>query len=120
MKIDNTKVYVKKAGKKGRGVFASEPLKRGEVVEVAPIIILDRADSDRIQETQLRNHVYAYGSRSCLGLGYASFYNDSSEPNCRFQVFTDRIRFTALRDIKKNEEILINYGWLEELYEWER
>jgi len=113
------KIHVKKTKKMGRGVFASQDIKKGQIVEIAPTILLDSDDSDLIDYTKLRYHVYEYGpKRVCLGLGYASLYNHSDEPNCRFKTFSDHIKFTALGDISKGSELFINYGWDEENYGW--
>ena len=46
-----------------------------------------------------------------LALGYASLYNHSKEPNCKYKI--DRkykaITFKATKNILKGEEILFNY-----------
>jgi len=45
-----------------------------------------------------------------LGLGYASIYNHSYEPNARYaREAPDVLVFTAVRDIAAGEEVTINY-----------
>ena len=45
-----------------------------------------------------------------LGLGYASIYNHSYQPNARYvREQPDVLEFHAIADIKADEEITINY-----------
>lgn len=46
-----------------------------------------------------------------LALGYGSLYNHSKSPNAKYQISKKEktITFTVTRNIKKDEEIYINY-----------
>ncbi len=46
-----------------------------------------------------------------LALGFGSMYNHSYQPNVAYKIKakTKSIEFVALKNIKKNEEIVVNY-----------
>lgn len=111
----NNKVRVLSAGTKGRGVFAKGDLVAGEVVEFAPVIVLERDDGRLLLKTKLGSHAFDLGrNRVGVGLGYASLYNHSRTSNAEFESSPDGIRIVALRDIRANEEVTINYRWTDQ------
>jgi len=102
----------------GRGVFAAKHLKKGEVIEVAPIIIFPHNDMANRCESILNCYYYSTNpeedwgyEQTVLGLGHSSMYNRSEEPNATWELDTDDkiITITALRRIAKNDEITIRY-----------
>ncbi len=106
------KVRVLPAGKKGRGVFAKGPLVEGEVVEHSPVIVLEREDGRKLLQTKIGSHAFDLGrNRVGIGLGYASLYNHSKNPNAEFESSLDGLRIVAVRNIRAGEEIIINYRW---------
>src|SRR4051794_10772650 len=111
----SNKVRVLDAGKKGRGAFARGPLVEGEVIEFAPVIVLDMRERAILAKTALGSHVFDLGrGRVGIGLGYASLYNHSKTPNAEFESSTNGIRIVALRDIRTDEEVLIDYAWTDQ------
>lgn len=46
-----------------------------------------------------------------LALGYGSMYNHSKDANCKYEINrkNQTITFIAIKDIKKDSEILFNY-----------
>jgi SET domain-containing protein len=111
------RVYIRDTGTaKGRGVFALNPFKSGEVVEESPVILISILREQLTQE--LRDIVFHWDLRadgtaiSALALGYGSLYNSDNPSNLRYE--TDKIRllirFVAARDIASGEELTINYS----------
>ena len=108
----NNKARVLPAGSKGRGVFAKGKLVSGEVVEFAPVIVLERDEGRILLKTALGSHAFDLGrKRVGIGLGFASLYNHSRSPNAEFESSPEGIRIVALRDIRANEEITLDYRW---------
>jgi len=108
-------LYIKKSTQKGRGVFTRSPIKARTVIEVSPVIVLPRADTDIVDKTRLHNYIFLWGARftrSCVALGYCSIYNHSFLPNCEYEMDFDADTMTirTLRNIKKGEELFINYN----------
>jgi uncharacterized protein len=97
----------------GKGVFATSTIKKNEVIEIAPIIKLSKADTKFIDKTFLYNYYYEWKNQgSAIALGYGSVYNHSYQPNACYDLdyAHDRIVFKALRTIKPGEEIRNNYN----------
>lgn len=108
-------LYVKDVKGKGRGVFTNQPIPKGTKIEESPVVILSKKDTDKTDNTELHNYLFVWGERqvkTCVALGYCSLYNHSYHPNCDHE--TDFERHTMVikttRDIKKGEELLINYN----------
>jgi len=106
--------YVGSAGKKGRGVFARKRLGSGTVIEVSPYIQVPPKDDSKLSDTVIESYWYQVrGKWSAIGLGHTSLYNHSEEPNADFSINSRRrtITIKALKPIRRDEEITINYGY---------
>jgi SET domain-containing protein len=99
----------------GKGVFTSEPLKRGKVIEVSPVIVMSAKDRKLLDQTLLHDYIFEWGDapeRCCMALGYVPLYNHSFESNCEYEMeYEDGvIRVKTMRNIDKGEELFINYN----------
>ncbi|MFB6182046.1 MAG: SET domain-containing protein [Candidatus Magasanikbacteria bacterium] len=97
---------------KGRGVFAKKDFRKGEVIEVCPVIRLSEKDREVINETELYNYYFSWKEeKAAIALGYGSLYNHSFEPNADYEkdLENSQIIFRSLRSIEKGEEILVDY-----------
>lgn len=99
----------------GRGVFALQKIKQGEIIEECPIIVIANKEMADIKKTILLNYYFCFAkdeSRWAIALGFGSLYNHSYKPNATYTKQYARciIRFTAIRDIAKDEEITVNYN----------
>ncbi len=112
-------IEVKAAGKKGRGIFATQSISKGSVIEKSPYIFIPSKDFEELMVTVIRYYwFYVRDNKrdnpSCaIGLGYTSLYNHSKTPNAEWRIFprSKTIKITALRNIRKGQEITINYGY---------
>jgi len=109
-------VEVRKAPGKGRGVFATRAFKKDEAVEISPVVAMTNGDGEIAACTKLGEYTFNIGSDTsdgcAMALGYAALYNHSAKgENCLYTLSESVIVVTALRDIKKGEELLFNYGW---------
>ncbi|WP_420457744.1 SET domain-containing protein [Neolewinella sp.] len=104
-------LYVRPSPRGGRGVYTSEPIAEGSVVELAPVIELSAADRRQIHETGLHDYYFVWGEGAALALGFGSLYNHSPTPNLDYEMDYDfrQIRFSALRPVTAGEELLIDY-----------
>ncbi|MFO0745761.1 MAG: SET domain-containing protein [Myxococcota bacterium] len=96
---------------KGRGVFASRAFAKGEVVEVAPVLVLPPEQQDRLDGTVLDSYVFGWRDTVALCLGCGSLYNHAWDACLEYQRHLDEclIDFVAIRDIAAGEELTINY-----------
>lgn len=107
---------------KGRGVFALRDFKKGEILELAPVIPVSKRnviDNGEAPDGYLLEWDGIYEDEEyCMPLGYVMLYNHSQSPNIILdQDFENYIMLvTALRDISKGEELCWNYNcdiWFE-------
>lgn len=113
-----TKIYIDQSNMEGagRGVFARELIREGELIEACPIVTMhDEHDRHRLRKTGLVNYYFLWGAKrnlTAICLGWGSIYNHSFSPNARYEkhIEDERMDFYALRDIQPGEEIFVNYN----------
>jgi SET domain-containing protein len=109
-------LYIADSQLGGRGVFSTEMIPAGTLVEIAPVIVLPADDLKRIHEHSILHDYYFLwsddGAEGALALGYGSLYNHSYSPNTEY--YTNRETMTidifAIIDIVAGEEITFNYN----------
>lgn len=109
----NRGVRIGKAGRLGRGVFATRAFKKGDLLEQAPLLAIeDYKESFLIcQFTKLGSYVFEHGDVGVsVALGTVSFCNHSFNPNAFYILGNGYIRLIALRAIKRGEQVKINYN----------
>jgi hypothetical protein len=116
--FSSTQVYVgpSKIKNAGRGVFAAHNIKKGELIETCPLIIVPKSDMSNLAESILVTYFFYFGKnkeRLAVALGFGSVYNHSYEPNATYKIKerNQTINFTALGNIQKGDEITVNYNF---------
>jgi hypothetical protein len=97
--------------KNGRGVFANKDFKKGDVVEYAPFVVINKNDcTGRIKDYTFKH--YHDDTKSLMVLGYGMLYNHDDDHNIgySFDEYNSVLIFKARRDIKKDEELFDSYG----------
>ncbi|HVU84022.1 MAG TPA: SET domain-containing protein [Puia sp.] len=100
---------------RGRGVFTTEAILKGSLIESSPVIVLDERERTLLDQTLLHDYIFVWGEderRCCVALGYLSLYNHDYEANCEYEMEFENgiIRILTMRDIKQGEELCINYN----------
>lgn len=125
-------IYMKAVPSKGRGLFCHEDIKAGELIEIAPVLILSENETSCIIPTILRDYAFNpkglpippamaaelniqdFDKASCLLMGVGSFCNHLVHPNAARENAGDSdtpmYRLKAIQDIPAGTEITINYG----------
>ncbi len=101
--------------KMGRGVFSSENIEAGTIVEISPVIVMNEEERVLLDQTSLHDYIFVWGAelnQCCMALGYVSVYNHSSLSNCEYEMdfAAASITIKAMRDISAGEELFINYN----------
>lgn len=109
----HVKTEIRPSPGKGRGVFAINAIKEGEVIEIAPAILIPNEDSPFIGSTILACYTFndEAGEGEWLALGHTSMYNHDDKPSAEFAVGKGVAIVRAVRAIEAGEEITFNYGW---------
>ncbi len=112
------KIYIRQSRilNAGRGVYARRDIKKDEIIEKCPVVEVPKHDMANLRESILVTYFFYFGKnkeRLAVALGFGSIYNHSYKPNARFKIkHTEKsIDFIALNDIKKDEEITVNYKY---------
>ena len=99
----------------GRGVFAKSRIRKGELIEQAPLIFLSNEEKETLRFTKLYHYYFLLDNlekQTAFGFGYASFYNHSAEANAFYTFSRKRntLNFYAHQTIEAGSEITINYN----------
>ena len=110
--------------KKGRGLFAKRRIKEGTVIDNAHFILIPYSDYDLLDDTIIGNYCHIWddpnrppGFDAALCMSFCEFINHSFDPNVRYQYDydTQTIEWIAIKDIKKGQELKVNYnGFVED------
>ena len=112
-----TKIHVAHSPVHGWGVFASEKIQKGEILEECAFIELPIAPNE--SSSLLIDYRFNYpageatqNTKQVAVLGNGMLYNHSNNSNAHW--FTDEYRkcfvFCATREIEKGEEVFTYYG----------
>lgn len=107
--------------KKGRGAFAKKSIKKRAVIDVAFVVPIPNQEYKKINKTIMYNYCYIWEDpkhkpefTNAITLSISQFINHSFEPNVKYMYDYENnaIEFSAIRDISKGEELLVNYNGL--------
>jgi len=109
-------LYIQEVEGKGRGVFCTEDIQTGTLIETCPVIVCPPQDRSLIDQSYLYNYYFLWEDdhqSTGIALGYGSLYNHSYTPNARYETWYEDqiIRFIAIRDIPAHTEITVNYNY---------
>ena len=110
------KITIAKSVLGGNGVFAAAEIKKDEVFEACPVVLVNSSEWEFIMRTKLLNYLFSWSDipekKVAFVLGYGMVYNHSYEPNCMTGIDYERelLLFHALRDISPGEELTHNYN----------
>jgi uncharacterized protein len=113
--------------KHGLGVFAAKEFRAGDLVHLAPVILMDDLHVEMLEDTPLRGYVYGWegpDGHAAFAFGVGSLINHSGQPNCVYHridtgdideatgfVHTfDALAYSAAMDIAVGEELTVDYS----------
>ena len=102
---------------KGRGVVATQDIKKGEIIEYCPIIFISDKEASFFEKENTFLNFYCLlqpeTKKSCIMLRYGFFYNHSKNPNAEVDYDIIELKnylfFKALKNIKSGKEITFDY-----------
>ena len=118
-------IYITKTGERGRGVVARTAIKKNTLLEIAPVIVMQKKERVLLDQTLLHDYIFEWGEsreQCCMALGYVALYNHSPRSNCAYEMnFRQQtISIRTVRSIVEGEELFINYNgdWNSEKAVW--
>jgi SET domain-containing protein len=108
-------LYIDSSADMGRGVFTSENIEEGTIIEMSPVIVMTAEERKLLDQTLLYNYIFEWGDKKdqcCMAMGYVPVYNHSYKSNCEYEMdFKNScIIIKTVRFIKAGEELFINYN----------
>jgi len=108
-------LYIELTEKKGKGVFTTEEIPEGTIIELSPVIVMKKEERQHLDKTLLHDYIFEWGAakdKCCMALGFIPMYNHSYGSNCEyFMDFDEETIFVkTVRNIKEGEELTINYN----------
>ncbi|MGE9313739.1 SET domain-containing protein [Niabella sp. CJ426] len=108
-------LYIAETEEMGKGVFTTEDISKGSVVEIAPVLVMSAEERILLDQTLLHDYIFEWGDgtdQCCMALGWVPVYNHSYESNCDYEMDYDQntITIKTVRKIKAGEELFINYS----------
>lgn len=108
-------LFIASASSMGRGVFTSENIEAGTLIEVSPVIVMSNGERKLLDQTLLHDYIFEWGIKKdqcCMALGYIPVYNHSYKSNCEYEMDfeLEQISIKAIHFIKAGEELFINYN----------
>ncbi|HET6994886.1 MAG TPA: SET domain-containing protein [Chitinophagaceae bacterium] len=108
-------LYIDSSSDMGRGVFTSENIDEGTIVEASPVIVMSSEERKLLDQTLLHDYIFEWGGKKdkcCMAMGYVPVYNHSYKSNCEYEMDFENscIIVKAVRFIKAGEELFINYN----------
>lgn len=108
-------LYITNTTKMGRGVFTSNDISKGSVIEIAPVLVMSAQERVLLDQTLLHDYIFEWGdgtNQCCMALGWVSVYNHAYNSNCEYDMDYDdkTITIKTIRKIKAGEELFINYS----------
>ena len=101
----------------GRGVYAKHDLKKGTIVEVAYVLVLNELDTLTIFRTDLQYYTFVYDKakgQDCLVLGIGELFNHADQANVSYELIKangrERMFFKTTQDVKKGKQLFIDYN----------
>ncbi|MBC7903360.1 MAG: SET domain-containing protein-lysine N-methyltransferase [Gemmatimonadaceae bacterium] len=99
----------------GRGMFTTEDIEPGVLIEMAPVVVMDSEARKLLDQTPLHDYIFEWGGEKkqcCMSLGYIAVYNHSYTANCEYEMdFIDEtISIRTVRFINAGEQLFINYN----------
>jgi uncharacterized protein len=115
MSLQNGHIYVAPSTLHGTGVFASQDIEVGDMIEICPVLLFPKEQLVHFQQTVLDDYYFDWGDNDdfyAIALGYGSLYNHSYVPNAEYDMDFDSntIDIHCIKPISAGHEIFINYN----------
>ncbi|KAG7088554.1 hypothetical protein E1B28_012536 [Marasmius oreades] len=117
--LDTSACRIGSSPGKGRGVFASQAIRQGTLIEISPVLFFSKDEYEK-QYAVLDHYTFQWkDGRIALALGLGSLFNHSNKPNVSYTLDSDTesISYHTAHDVEPNEELLIFYDhelWFEQ------
>jgi hypothetical protein len=101
--------------KHGRGMFATRMFLKGELIERAPVVVIDEKKWPNAAKTILSDYAFDWGEKdehAAIAMGYISLYNHSYSPNAQLEQMMHGDHFGGMAELASKVTIkeFIDHG----------
>lgn len=113
--VPPTKIVLEESPIHGLGVFSSEKITKGEIIEECPFLAFPQSKNEKVPAFSNYTFCFPRGeiwTTHALVMGYGSYYNHSETPNVEWYTKNELgfFVFVAVDDIEEGQELFINYS----------
>jgi hypothetical protein len=101
----------------GRAIIAERDVKAGEVVTNCELLVLSPEDTIKVNQTDLKWYTFVFNAETkqdCLVMGDGEIFNHDDNANVEYSLVNwdnrKLMQFKAVKDIKRGEQLFINYS----------
>ncbi|KAG8893418.1 hypothetical protein FRC01_013606, partial [Tulasnella sp. 417] len=107
-------LVIRETEKKGRGVFATQPIPSGTVVDISPVLLFPKENyATHAKYTIVDDYAFVWGDgQMALAMGLGSMMNHEETPNVSYSILREAhcIKFTTMKSVQTGDELCIYYG----------
>ncbi len=105
---ENPKIEVRETGSRGKGLFATAPISKDEIIFDWEGGKVYRAEKISVLPKEVQTHAIQFGEHAWIDTtGFGRFVNHSCTPNAGIHGL---YKLVAMRNISTDEEILLDYA----------
>lgn len=95
----------------GRGLFTTRAVARGEVLDVAPVLLVPAHQRPHLDRTDLSGHYWDWDGDAAVAMGLISFTNHGRPANARWERDDTALTMTLVadQDLPAGVEVLADY-----------
>ncbi|KAG9016298.1 hypothetical protein FRB90_003378 [Tulasnella sp. 427] len=107
-------LVIRQTETKGRGVFATQSIPSGTIVDISPVILFPKENyATYAKQTIVDDYAFVWGDGNmALALGLGSMMNHDENPNVSHSIVreTKCIKFITMKPVQTGDELCIYYG----------
>lgn len=107
-------IKMRHSKKYGRGIYATQDIRSGKTIFSDQLLVIPKKDVSKVKDSILECYWFDFDKINyAIALGLGSLFNHHDEENV-VAIINEKskiIEFKTLRNIKKGEQLFLNYGY---------
>lgn len=98
----------------GRGLYSTQDITEGSILFIDQLLVIPKKDVSKVKKSILECYWFDFDQKNyAIALGLGSLFNHHDQENVEAIIDekAKTIKFKVLKNIKKNEQLFLNYGY---------